>query len=149
MVVRAKVEHLYSCQELNSRVCCVGMKFMLPPTLLSMSLAIIVAAFISTRFTELSLHFYIIFPFRAFMGMFSIFWMTYDIVLITRDHEHIRGELLSHESTHLCRPLLGRPAQPESSCHETDPPSSAHRHINIYLPAQWAARWAYERPILI
>ena len=103
MAVRAKVEHLYICQELYSRTCYVWMKFMLPPTFLSISVAIIIAALISVRFTELPFHFYIIFPFLAFMGMFSIFWMAYDIVLITRDSEYMRGQLLSHESTHLRR----------------------------------------------
>ena len=64
-------------------------------------MAIILAAFISIRFTGLPLHFYIIFPVLALMAMLSIFWMTYDIVLITRDSVYIRGQLLSHESTHL------------------------------------------------
>ena len=101
MDVRPRVEHLYICQELHSRVGYIMMKIMLPPTILSLSLGIIVCMYISIRHTDLPIYLYVIFPYIAFTLLLIIFWLSYDIALITRDFECIRGQLLSHQSPYL------------------------------------------------
>ena len=98
---RAKVERLYFCLELYTRISCVWIKFMLPPTIFSMSLTIIVTTFVSIRYTDLPFMFYIFFPNTAFTLLLIIFWASIDIVLITRDSEAILGELLSYEASYL------------------------------------------------
>lgn len=101
MDVRAKMEHLYICHELYNRVCYVWVKFMLPPTIFGVSLTIIVTTFISIRYTELPFMYYIFFANTAFTLMLIIFWLSYDLVLITRDSEDIMSQLLSYEAQHL------------------------------------------------
>ena len=98
---RAQVEQLYICYELYNRVCYVWMKFMLPPTICSVSIVIIVTTFVSIRYTELPFMYYIFFANTAFTLMLIIFWMSYDAVLITRDSEDILGQLLSYEAPYL------------------------------------------------
>ena len=101
MDVRAQVEHLYICQELYGRVCYIWMKVMLPPTIFSFSVAIIICTFVSIRHTGLPIYLYVIFPYTGFTLLFITFWLSYDIALITRDLENIRLQLLSNESQYL------------------------------------------------
>ena len=101
MTSRAKVERLYICTELHSRISSVWLKFMLPPTIVSVSLAIIVSTFVSIRYTELPLCYYVYFPNSAFTLMVNIFWLGYDGVLITRDSEGILGQLRSSQAPYL------------------------------------------------
>ena len=98
---RARTERLYICWELYNRICCVWVKFMLPPTLFSVSLTIIVTAFISIRYTELPFMYYIFFANTAFTLLLIIFWISYDEVLITRDSEDVLGQLWSYEVPYL------------------------------------------------
>ena len=101
MESRAKLERLYICSELYNRTCGVWVKFMMPPTIFSVSLAIIVTTFVSLRYTELPFIFYIFFPNTAFTLLLIIFWLSYDEVLITRDSEDILGQLWSYEAPYL------------------------------------------------
>ena len=101
MASRAKVERLYICSELYNRICCVWAKFMLPPTIFSVSLTIIVTTFVSLRYTELPFFLYIVYPNTAITFMFIIFYVSYDEVLITRDSEAILGQLWSYEALYL------------------------------------------------
>ena len=98
---RAQLEHFYICYELYNRVCYVWVKFMLPATIFSVSLTTIVTTFISIRYTELPFMYYIFFVNTAFTLMLIIFWLCYDLVLITRDSEGILSQLLSYEAQHL------------------------------------------------
>ena len=98
---RAQVERLYICYELYSRVCNVWLKFMLPPTIFSVSLTIIVTSFVSIRYTELPFLFYILFPITAFTLMLIILWISYDAVCITRDSEDILRQLSASEAPYL------------------------------------------------
>ena len=101
MELRAKVEHLYVCLELYGRVGYIWMRVMLPPTILTISLCVVLCMYVSVRPTGLPFYLYASFPYVGFNCLFFLFWMSYDIVLITRDSEYIRGQLLSHESPYL------------------------------------------------
>ena len=101
---RAVVERLYNYVQCHTRIAQNWMKFMLPPTISSVSTAVIVATFVSIRYTELPLFLYIFYPNTAFNLMFIIFWMCYDAVLLVRASEEIMGKLLSHDAEYL-RPL--------------------------------------------
>ena len=98
---RALVERLYRYLQHHNRVVQVWVKFMLPPTISSVSVAVIVSTFVSIRFTELPLVFYVIFPYTAFTLMLVLFWACYDIVRLIRASEDVMGQLLSHNATYL------------------------------------------------
>ena len=104
MESRVLVERLYSYLLHHNRVVQTWMKFMLPPTLSAVSVAVIVSTFVSIRYTDLPLLLYIIFPYTAFTLMLVIFWMCYDTVLVVRASEDVMGRLLSHNAIYL-RPL--------------------------------------------
>ena len=101
MEARATVERLYVCQELYNNICYAWIAFILPLIIFSLSLTIIVTGFISIRFTELALHYYFFFANTAISLMIVMFWSAYDFLLITRDSEEVKGQLLSYEAPHL------------------------------------------------
>ena len=101
MESRALVERMYTYVLHHNRVVQTWMKFMLPPTLSGVSLAVIITTFVSIRYTELPLIFYIFYPNTAFNLMLIIFWMCYDTVLVVRASEDVMGQLLSHDVEYL------------------------------------------------
>ena len=101
MEARAKVEYLFICLELHSRIGYIWMKNVLPPAIFSVSLGIIICMFVSIRHTELPIYLYLVFPYVGITDFLIIFWMSYDIVLITRDFEYIRGQFLCHDAPYL------------------------------------------------
>ena len=109
MGVRAKVERLYICYELFNKISYNWLKFMLPPTIFSVSLTVIVTTFVSIRYTELPFMYYIFFANTALTLMLIIFWLCYDALLITRDSEEVMSQLLSFEVPYLrSTPKAGR-----------------------------------------
>ena len=98
------VERLYSYLLHHNRVAQTWLMFMFPPTLSSVSLAIIMPTFVSIRYTELPVMFYVIFPYTAFTLILVIFWFCYDTVLVIRASEGLMGQLLYHQAVYL-RPL--------------------------------------------
>lgn len=101
METRGKVERMYICLELFNRICYVWNKLILPLTNFSLSLTIIVAAFISIRYTELRFYYYVFFANTAVSLMLILFWSYYEMLLITRGCEEILGQLLSYEAPYL------------------------------------------------
>ena len=101
MESRAVVERLYNYCQLHNRVVHNWLKFMLPPTISGVSTAVIVTTFVSIRYTELPLIFYVFYPNSAFNLMFILFWMCYDMVRLIRASEYIIGQLLSHDAEYL------------------------------------------------
>ena len=101
MESRAMVERLYNYVQCHHRVAHTWMKFMSPPTLAASSTTVIITTFVSIRYTELPLIFYIFFPNTAFNNMLIIFWVCYDVVLLIRASEDIMGQLLSHHADYL------------------------------------------------
>ena len=90
----AKAERLYICLELYHRICYVWEKFMLPKTIFSVSLAIILTGFVSIRYSgRLPFMYYLIFPITVVTLMLLIFWLSHDVVLLTRDCEDILSRL--------------------------------------------------------
>ena len=98
---RRKVERLYICLELHNRICYAWVKLILPLVIFSLSLTVIVTGFISIRYTELPVYYYIFFVNTALSLLIIIFWSCYDILLVTRASEDILGQLLSYEAAHL------------------------------------------------
>ena len=105
MQSRALVERMYSYLLHHNRVVQIWFRFMLPPTVSSVSLGVIITTFVSIRYTELPLIFYVFYPYTAFTLMFVIFWVCYDTVLVVRASEHVMGQLLSHDVEYL-RPMI-------------------------------------------
>ena len=106
---RAKLEHLYICMELHNRICSAWLKFAYPSIILSSSLAVILAAFVAIRYTELPFFCYIIFPSTAFALTVIIFWGFYQLLLTIRDSEELLGQLRSYEAPYLrAMPIAGR-----------------------------------------
>ena len=101
MESRQVVERLYNYCQLHNRVVHNWMKFMLPPTISSVSATVIVTTFVSIRYTELPFIFYIFYPNTAFNLMFIIFWMCYDAVLLIRAAEDIMGQLVAQDAEYL------------------------------------------------
>ena len=101
MESRAVAERLYNYIQLQNRVVHNWMKFMLPPQLAAGSTFIIVATFISIRYTELPLIVYAAYPSTAFNIMVIIFWLCYDTVLLVRASEDIMSQLISHDAEYL------------------------------------------------
>ena len=101
---RAFVERLYICLQHHFRVYSIWIKFEMPPLLSSISVAVIVAAFVSIRYTDLPLVLYLVYPNTACNLMFMVFWLCYDIVRIVRASEEIIGRLQSDDADYL-RPL--------------------------------------------
>ena len=99
---RAKVQYLYICMELYTRICFVWIKFAWPPTLFSVSLTIVFAAFVSIRYADLPFVYYVAFPTVALGLMVSMFVGFYELVLSTRDSEEILGQLRSLDAAYLC-----------------------------------------------
>ena len=83
---------------------------MLPPTIRSVSIAIIVATFVSIRYTELPFMLYIFFANTPFTLMLMLFSLSLDSV--TRDSEDVLGQLLSYEGPYLR--LVPRKARTEA-----------------------------------
>ena len=71
---RAKVERIFICNELHNRVCSSWLKFMLHPTILSVSV---------TRINRDGV------CLDPLQGALTVFWLCYDGVLATRDCEEI------------------------------------------------------------
>ena len=101
---RAVVERLYICLVHHFRVYSVWFKFQGPPTILSVSVAVIITAFVSIRYTDLPLILYIFYPNTAFNLMLIVFWLFYDTVRIVRASDEIIGRLQSENAGYL-RPL--------------------------------------------
>ena len=101
MESRALVERMYYRVLHHNRVVQTWMKFMLSPTLSGVSLAVIITTFVSIRYTELPLIFYIFYHNTAFNLMLIIFWMCYDTVLVVRASEDVMGQLLAHDVAYL------------------------------------------------
>ena len=104
MESRAVVERLYICLQYHFRVYIVWIKFQLPPTILSVSVAVIITAFVSIRYTDLPLILYIFYPNTASNIMLIVFWLCYDGVRLVRASEEIIGRLQSESAGYL-RPL--------------------------------------------
>ena len=101
---RAILERLYICLQHHFRVYRIWIKFEMPPLLSSVSVAVIVAAFVSIHYTELPMILYLVYPNTAFNLMFMVFWLSYDIVRIVRASDEIIGRLQSENADYL-RPL--------------------------------------------
>ena len=101
MESRTVVEQLYICLQHHLRVYTMWVKFELPSTLLSVSAAVIVAAFVFIRYTDLPLILYIIYPNTTVNLMIMIFWLCYDGIRITRQSEEIIGRLQSENDGYL------------------------------------------------
>ena len=99
---RKKVERLCIYEELYNRICFAWLKLILPLAIFSLSLTVIVTGFISIRYTELPVYYYIFFANTAISMLLIIFWSCYDCLLITRGSEDILDRLLSHEAPYLC-----------------------------------------------
>ena len=95
---RAVVERLYIFLQYQFRVYTTWLKFQLPPTILSVSVAVIITAFVSIRYTDLPLILYIFYPNTAFNLMLIVFWLCYDCVRVTRASEEIIGRLQSENA---------------------------------------------------
>lgn len=95
----AVVERLYDYLQRSHRVVQNFHKRMLPLTILTTSLGVIVSTFISIRyFGQLPLVFYVIFPYVAFTLMAIIWWLSYDIVLIMRASQDVLSRLLAQDA---------------------------------------------------
>ena len=101
MESRTKVERLYICNELYHRICFAWGKFMLPFTLISVSLTVIWGTFVAIRYTMLPLYLYVVFPNTAVTLMLIILWVGYDLTAFTRDSEDVLGKLRSHQAPYL------------------------------------------------
>ena len=101
MDTRRKVERLYVCAELFNGAFSRWLKVMFPPTLIGLSVAIILTTFVSIRFTNLPFFLYIVFPYVAVTLMLIIFWISYDAVVVTRSFEDVLAQLLSHDAAYL------------------------------------------------
>ena len=101
MDTRRNAEHLYICAELFHQAFSRWVKVMFPPTLIGLSVTIILTTFVAIRYINLPLFPYIFFPYTAFTLMVIIFWISYDAVVVTRSFEDVLGQLLSYESAYL------------------------------------------------
>ena len=101
---RAVVDRLYVCLQHHFRVYSVWVKFQLPPTLLSESIPVIDAAFVSIRYTDLPLILYMVYPNTACNLMIIVFWLCYDSFRIARASDEVIGRLQSENADYL-RPL--------------------------------------------
>ena len=110
MESRAVLERLYNYLQHHHRVVQNWIKLMVPAAILGASLGVIVTTFVSIRYTELPLIFYVFFPYTAFNLMFAIFWVCYDVVhIIVRASEDVMGTLLSQDAKYLRHmPRAGR-----------------------------------------
>ena len=98
MESRALVERLYNYLQYHNRVLMNWVKLMSPLAISSVSLAVIVAAFISIRYTDqIPLYVYIFFPYIAFTLMLVIFWLCYDAVRIVRASQGVLSSLLTQD----------------------------------------------------
>ena len=101
---RKKFERLYITMELYNRICFPWVRFTWPLQLFSISLTVIITAFVSIRFTDIPVYYYVVFPMTATILLITMFWVIYDLLLVTRDSEEIRSQLLSYQVPYL-RPM--------------------------------------------
>ena len=101
---REKVEHMYICLELFNRICFPWIRFSWPLIIFSLSLGVIITAFVSIRFTSIPIYLYMIFPTTATILMAIMFWNLYDLLIVIRDSEDIMRQLWSYEAPYL-RPM--------------------------------------------
>ena len=102
---REQLERLYICLEVYFRTLQVWIRLMLPPTIFAPSCAIIIAVFVSIRFTSLPFILYQFFPSTAVTIPFLLFWIIFEMELTTRGSEDLRGRLLSREPDYVRRML--------------------------------------------
>lgn len=94
-------ERLYICLELHNRVVHCWIKDMLPPTIFLVGAALTFCFFITIQFTDLPLILYVAFPYVGTTVLIIMFWMIYDVLLITNAAEEVRGKLLSWEPRYI------------------------------------------------
>ena len=102
---REEMERLYICLELYFRILQTWIRLMLPPTIFAPSCAIIIAVFVSIRFTSLPFILYQFFPASAVIIMGLLFWVIYQMELAQRGSEDLMSRLQSRESTYMSRNL--------------------------------------------
>ena len=100
---RAKVEKMYLQLTLFNRVVHVWLRLVLPPAVFAISSTVIITLFVTIRYTQLPLMFYIIFPYVGLTVIFMMFWQFYDVIRILRAAENILEPLWSHEAPYLKR----------------------------------------------
>lgn len=100
---RAKLEQLYVCLELHSRICFVWIKFSWPSNIFGVTVAIILSAFVSIRYTGLPYFCYAVYPVTAFALTAIMFWGFLEFIRSVRDSEEILGKLRSKQAPYLRR----------------------------------------------
>jgi len=95
---RRRVERMYVELELFNRIVQEWIRYYFPTWLLGLSAAVIVATFLSIRYTEVPLMIYILFPYYASNIMLVIFWQSYDMLRVIRASEDILGSLWRHDA---------------------------------------------------
>lgn len=91
---------MYVQLELFHRIGQVWIRFYFPPWLLSLSSTVIVTMFVTLRYTELPLIFYVFFPYTAVTLMILIFWQSYDMFRAIRASEDTLGGLGQHGASY-------------------------------------------------
>lgn len=98
MQSRRRLEQMYVQLELFNRIAQVWIRFYFPPWLLAVSTGVIIAVFVSIRYTELPFLFYILFPYAGLNIMMLIIWQSYDMLHTIRASEDILGGLWQHHA---------------------------------------------------
>ena len=100
---RALVQRLYNNLLHHNRVIQNWAKLMCPLAISSVSLGVIVAAFISIHYMDqLPLYIYVFFPYVAFTLMLVIFWLCYDAVRLLRASQSVLSSLLAQDVQYMC-----------------------------------------------
>ena len=98
---REEVERLYICLELYFRILQTWVRLMLPTIIFPPSCAIIIAVFVSIRFTSLPYILYQFFPSTAVTIVGLLFWFIYQMELVQKGSEDLRSRLLSREAKYV------------------------------------------------
>ena len=97
------MEKMYLNLTLFNRVVHVWIRLALPLVLLALSITVIITLFISIRYTQLPLVYYLNILFVGLTVTFMIFRVCYDMAQILRATEDILDQLSSHKAPYLTR----------------------------------------------
>ena len=98
---QAVVGRLYICLQIHLRVYSTWLKFQLPPTIFSLSVGVIITAFVSIRYTDLQFILYCFYVNTTCNLMLIVFWVCFDAIHIVRVSEDIIGRLQSGHEGHI------------------------------------------------
>ena len=106
-----KLEWLYVCGQVYNTVLDVWYKLVVPPAFFNGGVTIVIASFLTMRYTHLPWYIYIIFPYVAVLFTVILFALCYDGILAMRESEESLSILRSRQKQYFLRlPLEERKA---------------------------------------